>query len=77
MIGIAVLIKTKSDDGLFNIREDIPIGKEYFVDLDSRRVVKGYNTVHKVEWKKEIINLIDDELCHGWMPTELLEIERI
>jgi len=77
MIGIAVLIKKESDDGLFRIKEDTPIGKEYFVDLDSRRVVRGYNTIHKVEWKKEVINLIDGELCYGWMPTELLEIEKV
>jgi len=76
MIGIAKLIKTKSDDGLFEIKDDTPLGKEYFVDLNSRRVVRGYNTTHKVEWKKEIINLIDGELCYGWIPTELLEIER-
>ena len=74
-ISVAKLIKTKSDDGLFEIKDGTLLGKEYFVDLNSRRVVRGYNIAHKVEWKREIINLIDGELCYGWMPTELLEIE--
>ena len=75
-ISVAKLIKTKSDDGLFEIKDGTLLGKEYFVDLNSRRVVRGYNIAHKVEWKREIINLIDGELCYGWIPTELLEIER-
>lgn len=75
MMGLAKLIKIKSDDGLFEIKDDSTLGKEYFVDLKSIRVVKGFNTTQKVEWEKEIVNLIDENGSCGWMPTELLEIE--
>ena len=76
MIGIAVLIKTKSDDGLFEIKDDTLLGKEYFVDLESKRVARGYNTIHRIVWKKEIINVVDYDGRVGWLPTELLEIEK-
>ena len=65
----AKLIKRTTDDGLFEIEDDIPIGKQYLVDLDSMEKCFGRNTVKGVNWEKVIIY----DVFGGWMPTELLE----
>lgn len=69
---VATLIKTMTNDGLFEIWEDIPIGKEYIVDLNSIEIAEGYNVKFNTTWKKEIIYTYDGE----WMPTELLSFPR-
>ncbi len=69
----ATLIKHKTNDGLVQVWEQVPIGKEYTVDLDSRCVSSGYNYKKNKKWKREIINMIGDDI--GWMPTELLNIQ--
>ena len=69
MITEAKLIKRKTDDGLMEIEDHIPLGKIYEVDLSSRQPVKGKNIEKSVFWEREMI-LSDGE----WFPTELLEI---
>ena len=71
----AILDKKRTDDGMFNISDNVPIGKVYSVDLDSIRMMKGKNVIHNTTWTREMINVIeDDSLYQEWMPTELLLI---
>jgi hypothetical protein len=67
----ARLIKRTTDDGFFEVYEHIPLGKIYMVDIGTRRMAKGYNTVYHAYWTREIIDTFNGE----WMPTEILEIE--
>ena len=68
----ATLIKLTTDDGLFEIWEDVPLGKKYQVDLDRLDYADGYNTIYDVPWKREIIFTTDGE----WLPTEILDFDR-
>lgn len=73
MIVKAKLIRLNSRDGLFEMWEDVPLGKVYEIDLDTIQIAEGYNTVHNVWWKKEIV------FTSGsieWFPTELLKFDR-
>jgi len=71
----ALLIKKISDDGLFEAHDEIEIGTEYFVDIDSIRVQKGFNILKMEYWFKEIVNIVEPDGLHlGWFPTELLNI---
>jgi len=70
MITIAKLIKLKTDDGLMEMNDDIPLGKNYVVDTDTKRIVRGFNLEYGKEWEREIIFTPSD----GFLPTELLEI---
>ena len=69
----ARLSKKMTADGLFEVWEDVALGTEYTVNLCSRRVVNGFNTVKKQDWRREIIDTMDG----GWYPTELLDIMEI
>ena len=69
----ATLIKKNSDDGLFEVNENVQIGAQYVIDLDTLRVEEGYNIVFNKRWKREIVNVVDG----GWFPTELLKIEEV
>lgn len=64
----AGLCKKQSEDQIFQMEDHVPIGKEYVVDLDSRKMQRGYNEIKKVYWEREII-----WTNSGWLPTELLE----
>jgi len=66
----AKLIKRCTDDGLFEIEEDVPVGKEYLVDLDTMQMAQGHNYVKKVNWYKLIIF----DVFGGWLPRELLQM---
>jgi len=71
----AELIKRKTEDGLVEMNDDIPIGKIYQVDLSTIRTGKGLNTVHNIKWEREVIDVKDDDAGDWrWMPTELLSI---
>lgn len=65
----ATLIKLSSDDGLFEVLDEVPLGKKYRVDLDTVEIARGFNTDEMREWKREIIFTDDDQ----WFPTELLD----
>lgn len=67
----AKLVKTRTDDGLFETMPGVRIGREYIVDLSTKRVSKGYNIEKRVWWWKEIIGIKGG----GWFPTEMLKIE--
>ncbi len=67
----AKLIKLHTDDHLFEVMDVVPLGKEYVVDLDSRKTVEGYNIPNQKFWKREII-LTEDG---SYFPTEMLKIE--
>ena len=71
ILGRARLVKLKTDDGLFEVRDEVPLGKMYDVWLDSKKVVEGKNTVKNIFWKREVIWVSN----FRWIPTELLEIQ--
>lgn len=66
----AKLIKHTTADGLFEVFENIPIDKEYDIDLDSIEMGLGYNTEKHIFWERYIIYTLSGE----WFPLELLEI---
>lgn len=66
----ATLVKLKSDDGLIEMNADVPLGKHYVVDLDSRRVDDLFNFTYFREHTKESIATRDG----GRLPTDLLSI---
>jgi hypothetical protein len=68
---VAVLKKLATDDMLFEMWGNIPLNKTYEVDLDTIQIAEGFNTDHKVFWKKEIIFTIKGI---EWFPTELFDI---
>lgn len=67
----AKLIKRITDDECFEVFDDVPIGKEYIVDLDTIAKVGGYNVKKDVWWYREIIYTNEKR----YFPVELLEIE--
>lgn len=71
MIAHATLIKRKTDDGFVEIQDDVPLGRVYRVDLNTRCVVRGMHLPTKSTWQREVINVVGG----GWFPTELLRIE--
>lgn len=67
----AKLKKLKTDDGMVEILPDIPLGKIYFIDLDSKRILRAYNIeFHQMHSKESV----QDVSSGGWLPMELLEI---
>lgn len=73
--GKAKLIATKTLDGLVEVASHITLGKEYTVDISSRRISRGMNVVQNTMWTREVIDVLEDETDEWkWMPTELLEI---
>ncbi|MCK5317557.1 MAG: hypothetical protein KAJ55_06560 [Anaerolineales bacterium] len=77
MIVEAVLIKQETEDGLFEMWEDVPLGKFYTVDNTTIRMAHGYNGVKHKHWYMEIVNVVEGEDVVGFMPTELLKIEGV
>ena len=66
----AKLIKRKTDDGMMEIQNDVPLGRIYKFDLKTKRMQKGMHLDTKTIWEREMV------LVEGsWFPTELLEIE--
>ncbi len=63
------LIKRATDDGLVEVNDDVPLGKEYLADWDTRKMETGYNIPYGQFWKRELV-WIDNT----WFPTELLEV---
>jgi len=69
----AKLIKHKTEDGLVEMKDTIPLDKTYEVDLNSIREAQGYNMKHSVRWEREVIDVKDGNRWE-WFPTELLDI---
>lgn len=74
-LGKATLIKRVTEDGNASIKDDVPLGKTYQVDLDTRKVYDMYNVeTHKFH-SKEAIYAKDPEGSWSLFVTELLLIE--
>lgn len=70
----AKLIKRKTADGLMEIEDDIPLGKIYYVDIDSIRKAK-YLNVHKDTYHyKEVIDTQDESGRMLPLPLECLQV---
>jgi hypothetical protein len=67
----ATLVKRTTEDGYFSINDNIELGKEYRVNLFSRRLLNFENLERGFKGKKEFIYGVD---VKEWMPTELLNI---
>lgn len=65
----ATLVKLRTDDGLVEMHDNIPLGKTYEVDLDSIATHELFNLVHH-RHTKESITARDG----GRIPTEMLDI---
>lgn len=64
------LTKTITDDGLIEFEDDVPVGRRYLVDLDSRQVVAlQVDGAPGCFHMKEIIYTIDG----AWLPVECLK----
>jgi hypothetical protein len=70
---IAKLVKHITADGLMEMHDHIPLGKEYEVDLDSIENASGYNVDKQVQWQRLMISTTDLE----WLPLELLELDNV
>jgi len=67
----ATLKKKKTDDGYFEVFEDVPIGKEYFIDLDSIQNKMGINLPTGKTFECKIV-----QTNEGWFPIELLDYSK-
>jgi hypothetical protein len=67
----ARLKKRVTSDGLVEMHDHVPIGKEYKIDADSRGNRTGYNYIKRKSWDRELVWDING----GWLPTELLDID--
>lgn len=77
----AYLFKTQSADNVFRVNDDMPVGKEYVVDLDSKETKHGFNFSFGF-WSAEMIRACDTEAGpwdddEQWFPVELLKIEEV
>lgn len=66
----AKLVKRTTDDGLVEVKDDVPLGREYQVDLDSIEILTLINKLKNKEHTKEVIWADNSR----WIPTELLSI---
>lgn len=66
----AKLLKRETDDKLMQVNDDIPDGKEFFVDLDVKKHMEFFNKDCKIAHKKEMVK----DVCGGFLPVELLEL---
>jgi hypothetical protein len=66
------LVKRKTDDGMMEVHNSIPLGKTYKVDLDSLQKQRMYNTDYNQEHQKVMIRDLE---TGGWFPYELLGVK--
>ena len=72
----AVLVKRQTDDGLAEAAAEVPLGKEYLVDIDAIQSLLAYNLDHQVYHRRLWITIVDDQgRDEGVWPMELLAIE--
>lgn len=69
---LATLKKRTTDDGLFEVRDNIAVGKEYLIGIGAARMTKGYNTIKKQHWERM---MVADVVTGGLLPLELLDIK--
>jgi hypothetical protein len=70
----ATLLRHSTADGLVTMCDDVPIGKQYEVDLNTIRLEKMVRVDTGEEHEKEVISILEDGKHQGWMATELLFI---
>jgi hypothetical protein len=74
---LARLRRRSTDDGLVEMRDEIPIGKLFVLDMNSRQMVLGFNVpqqrAHKKEWVYGYGHK-DGPEAGGWLCLELLEV---
>lgn len=66
----ASLISLATADGMVEFSEDVPLGRTYHVDLQTRRSVVLYNLDACCSHQKEVVQ---DE-SGGWLPVECLKV---
>lgn len=71
----AKLVRHKSEDGLVEVWEDIPIGKIYKIDLDTLRKATFYNEKFKKMHDKYIVNCADNENYGRYLFMDCLEVK--
>lgn len=67
----AKLKKLKTEDGLIQMLDHIPIGKEYQVDLDSLEELLMFNLEYCLSHKKVVVHTADHT---RFLPIELLDL---
>ncbi len=67
----AKLVKRKSDNGFFEVFENVPLGKIYLIDLDTISEREGFHIPTKTFWKCTIV-----DTDSGWFPIELLDYSK-
>ena len=73
----AVLKSLATEDGLCEMGDYAKIGDEYFIDLDSKRVLRWGHLDRDSE--QDRVSVFSDASFNGghagWMPLEILEFE--
>lgn len=64
------LCKKKSDDGIFEMRDHVEIGREYVIYPETIREFDGFNQTRGIPWSNRKHVLTKEG---GWLPVELLE----
>jgi len=69
-----ILIKHATEDGLIEFWEDVPLGKVYYADLNTKRKQRFFNAQFNKYHTKEIVDVQDENGKMLWLPLEVLEI---
>jgi hypothetical protein len=68
----AVLKKRKTEDGMIEFWEGVPLGKVYHVDMETKEEKMGIHLpTNRVWWR----DMVWDVEGGGWLAVECLEIE--
>lgn len=70
----AKLVTRFFKNGIEAIRSNVPLGKEYLIDLDSKKMAENANLEHNKIFPIEVVRVVTESAAHGWFPLELLEI---
>jgi hypothetical protein len=73
-IKLAKLIAHSTADGLWEMKDEILVGKMYQIDTDTIQVIEAYNRLEKVFHKRKMVRALDVDKW-SWFPLELLEIQ--
>lgn len=68
----AKLKQHKTADGLYEFYEEVPLGKEYTVDIGAAREMVFWNRDHE---RKHTKMMVPDVKDGGWLPLECLEVQ--
>ena len=70
----AALIALSTFDGLWEMKDHIPLGQQYLIDTDSVTSILAFNIEQVVFHARPMIRAKDGEEWN-WLPLELLKIE--